>query len=292
MRAYGFLIIVMLLFSGNILVGKAAAAELPPFTLALGRALVATLAASIIFGRAAYMQRHRLLAHWRELLVIGATGIALFNACIYAALHTASAADVSVLETGIPVATALVMAAGFGERLLPRQWIGVAVSVSGALWVITDGAPWQAFSRVRTGDMIMLAAIVSWVIYSLAARRWLGRLPLYASLVPLTMLAALVLIPPAVAENVLGAQNWTLNARAIGAVVYLGLGPSLVAFLLYNYAILEVGPTRTAICLNLLPLATMGGGLVFLHEPVNAAQLIGALAVIAGVTLVVAERRR
>lgn len=282
----------MLLFSGNILVGKAAANELPPFTLALGRALVATLAAGAVFGRAAYGQRHRLLAHWRELLVIGATGIALFNASIYAALHTASAADVSVLETGIPVVTALVMAAGFGERLRPRQWVSVAVSVAGALWVITGGAPWQAFRRIRTGDLIMLAAIAAWVVYSLAARRWLGRLPLYASLVPLTALAALVPIPAAVAENLLGAEAWTLNARALGAVVYLGLGPSLVAFVLYNYAILEVGPTRTAVCLNLLPLATMGGGLVFLNEPVSPAQLGGALAVIGGVTLVVAERRR
>lgn len=59
--------------------------------------------------------------------------------------------------------------------------------------------------------------------------------------------------------------------------------------MLYNVAILQVGPTRSAIFLNLLPLATMGGSIAFLHASVSPAQLAGALAVICGVTLVIAS---
>ena len=282
----------MILYAGNILVGKAVAGSLPPVTLALGRVLVALIAVVCLFGPAAYRQRALLTQQWRGLLAIAISGVALFNAFVYSALKYTSATNVAVIESGVPVITALCMAAFFGERLVWRQWLGIALSVAGAAWVVSAGNLPELFAQANRGDLLMLLAVCAWVGYSFPIRRWMVGLPTYASLVPLMAIAALVLAPLALAENLLTAQRWTLDTNAFLALLYLGLGPSLVAFVAYNKAVLLVGPSRSAVLLNLLPLVTMAGGFWWLGVPITLVQVVGALVVVFGVTLVVFERTR
>lgn len=281
-----------MLYAGNILVGKAVAETVPPATLALGRVLVALCAVVCLFGPAAYRQRRLLLQNWRGLLAIAISGVALFNLFVYAALKYTSATNVAVLESGVPVLTALCMALFFGERLKWRQWFGIILSVAGAAWVISGGELAELFGQANRGDVMMLLAVVAWVSYSFTIRRWMIGLPTYATLVPLMAIAALVLAPLALIENLLTEQSWSLNTDALPALLYLGLGPSLVAFVAYNRAVLLVGPSRSAVLLNLLPLVTMAGGYWWLGAPVTLVQVVGAVVVVMGVTLVVLERRR
>lgn len=264
---------------------------MPPVTLALGRVLVALIAAVCLFGPAAYRQRQLLIQQWRGLLAIAVSGVALFNVFVYSALQYTSATNVAVLESGVPVITALCMAAFYAERLKWRQWLGIVLSVAGAAWVVSAGDLGGLFEQANRGDLLMLLAVCAWVGYSFTIRRWLVGLPTYATLVPLMALAALILTPMALVENLITAQSWSLDAKALQALLYLGLGPSLIAFVAYNRAVLLVGPSRSAVLLNLLPLVTMAGGVWWLGAPVTLVQIVGALVVVAGVTLVVFERR-
>tara|TARA_B100000678_G_scaffold14549_1_gene11524 strand:- start:251 stop:526 length:276 start_codon:yes stop_codon:yes gene_type:complete len=79
--AIGYLSIVVLLFSGNLLVGKLAIASLPPLTLSLGRMVVMFVAVLILFGPAAWRQRRLLLNEIKASQVVGAvtviTGVSL-----------------------------------------------------------------------------------------------------------------------------------------------------------------------------------------------------------------------
>ncbi|WP_346795566.1 DMT family transporter [Halomonas sp. Bachu 37] len=291
-HAFGYLLVVILLFAGNLLVGKLATDSLPPLTLALGRMLVAFLAVLACFGHAAWRQRHHLREQVKALAVMAVTGMALFNATLYSALQTSEAANVAVLESLIPAVTALMMALFFRERLGGIKWLGILLSALGASWVVTQGEPWVILQRLQIGDAYVGGAIASWVLYSLAARQWLGRVPFYASLVPMTGMAVLFLLPLAVLENILSDVSWQLDGGAIGAMLYLGLGPSLVALLCYNRALLLVGPSRTATSLNLLPVATMALGYGVLGLPVSIHQLTGAFMVIVGVSMVTLNFRR
>ncbi|QJD59512.1 DMT family transporter [Pseudomonas sp. gcc21] len=281
----------MLLYAGNILVGKAVAGTLPPVTLALGRVLVALIAVVCLFGPAAYRQRQLLIQQWRGLLAVAVSGVALFNVFVYAALQYTSATNVAVLESGVPVITALCMAAFFGERLRGSQWLGIVLSVAGAAWVVSAGQLSALLEQANRGDVLMLLAVCAWVGYSFTIRRWLVGMPAYATLVPLMAIAALILAPMALAENLLSERVWSLDTEAFLALLYLGLGPSLVAFVAYNRAVLLVGPSRSAVLLNLLPLVTMAGGFWWLGAPITLVQIIGAVVVVVGVTLVVFERR-
>lgn len=290
MRATLYLLAVVMFFSGNLLVGKTAIEALPPFALASARMGVALIAATCCFGIASWRWRHRLISQWRALAIMAVMGMALFQALIYAALATTSANSVAVLETGIPVATAVVMAVIFKERLRGAQWVGVLLSVWGAIWVVTKGQPTQALHNASVGSAIMVLAIACWVVYSLAVRRWWADLPIYASLPPMGAIGVLVLLPLAWLEYLIIEPTLSLDSATLGAVVYLGLGPSLVAFVCYNRALALIGPSRASLALNLLPVATMLLGYAVFGYAVTAAQAVGSVMTISGVCLVVAPR--
>lgn len=285
-RAVFYLAIVVLLFSGNLLVGKLATASLPPLTLALGRMVVVFLAVLVCFGHAAWRQRRVLLQQIKALAAMSITGMALFTALLYSALRSSDPTNVAVLESLTPAATALAMALFFRERLGAIKWLGVLLSVVGATWVVADGAPLEILYRLQAGDALVAGAIASWVLYSLAARQWLSRIPFYASLVPMTGIAVLFLAPLALIENAVVETTWQFGGAVIAAILYLGVGPSLIALICYNRALLLVGPSRTATSLNLLPVVTMVMGYLLMGAPVTLNQIVGALVVIFGVSLV------
>lgn len=290
MREYALLLVVVLLFSGNILVGKAAVDALPSFTLALSRCLIALAAALLCFGRPAWRARHQFAARSGRLFVIGAAGVGLFNAFLYAALHTADPNSVAVLEATIPLFTALVMWLVVGERLSVIAWGGVLLSTVGASIVVSRGMPFALWQNATVGDFIMLGAIAAWIVYALIGQRGLAGLPGLATMVPLAASACIVLLPLALIENLWLAPDLSISPTAIWAALYLGLGPSFVGFIIYNRALVRLGPTIAAVSLNGLPLVVMTGSWAWLDIPINGAQVAGTMAVVVGMTLLVLYR--
>ncbi|HSP59021.1 MAG TPA: DMT family transporter, partial [Halomonas sp.] len=82
-----------------------------------------------------------------------------------------------------------------------------------------------------------------------------------------------------------------LEAAEFAGLAYLGIFPSVVALLLYNSALADIGPSRAAVYLNLLPVFTMLGAWWWLGDRILPVQVIGSLVVIVGVWCTVLPRR-
>jgi len=127
----------------------------------------------------------------------------------------------------------------------------------------------------------------AWIVYAMAATRGLSGLPPLAAMVPLSAAAVVTLFPLAVIEQLVLGGSGSLSPTAIGAALYLGLGPSFVAFILYNRALRTIGPTAAALSLNALPIVVLAFGYVFLHESISLPQIVGTMTVLAGVSAVI-----
>ncbi|MFB5661849.1 DMT family transporter [Alteribacillus sp. HJP-4] len=291
MKAYIFLLITVIIFSGNIIVGKAIS-DLPPFTIAFSRVTLAFLIILPIGLSQAIKYKSTFVSEWKPLLGMALTGVAFFNALIYASLQFTSPTNVAIMESAIPVVTILISLLFLKEKLRPLQWIGVLLSVGGAVWVITNGS-WQVLASMafNIGDVIMIGAVVTWVSYSMLVKYHMMKFPVYGTLVVMLAIAILALLPFAAVEWFrLGWPDLWRADRLLG-VAYLGIFPSVIALILYNKAIEEVGPSISAVFLNLLPVFTMAGALLFLGENVTHVQLIGAFIVISGVFLTTVRRK-
>lgn len=293
LRPHLFLLLVVAIFSGNILVGKALA-DLPPFTTSLGRVAIALLVMLPLGWHQARRGWPEFQRHWRPLLGLALTGVAFFNALIYAALTFTSATNVAVLESLIPVVTLLLSVLLLGERFRALQGLGVVVSFAGAVTVIAAGEGEMAMpGGANPGDVIMLMAVLVWVGYSLLVKRHMARFPRYGGLLVMLVIANLALAPIALLEGA-GTRLLQLTLHEFAGLAYLGIFPSVVALLLYNSALADLGPTRAAIYLNLLPVFTMLGAWAWLGDTILPLQVAGSLVVVVGVwcTLVPPQRAR
>lgn len=279
---YLLLVLVVLMFSGNILVGKAIN-DLPPYTIAFFRLVVAFLVLLPIGFRSARHHKELFFTYKKPFLIMTLSGITFFNTFIYASLQFTTSTNVSVLETVIPVVTVIFGAYILKEKIYSIQWAGVFISLLGAIWVIMDGRILQVASmNWNPGDAIMIGAIVSWTVYSIYVKQYMPLFPSYGALLVMTGLSVLFLLPIVGIEWLLAGVP-SFDQGSIIGILYLGVFPSFIAISMYNFAVDQVGASKSSIFLNLLPVFTMAGAALWLGENVTWVQVGGALAVIAGV---------
>jgi drug/metabolite transporter (DMT)-like permease len=291
MRAYLMCILVVVFYSGNILVGKALA-DLPPFTIAFLRVAIAFVVLLPFGYRGARQAAPLFRQHFKPLLFMTVTGVAAFTTFLYAALQFTSATNVSVLEAAIPAVTVALSAWLLREKLRWIQLFGVALSLFGSVWVVLEGQVFQLGDLGwNAGDALMVGAVASWALYSNGVRKYLHLFPSYGAVLVMTGLSVLMLLPFMVGEwLILGVPDLDSSGHWWG-LVYLGVFPSVVALILYNRAVAILGASQASVYLNFLPVGTMLGAYFLLGETITAMQILGAGLVIAGVLFTTRAKR-
>lgn len=284
--SYIMMIFVVIFFAGNILIGKAIN-ELPPFTIAFFRLVVAFVVLFPLGLRSAWKYRNTFLEYKKPFLLITLTGIAFFNTFIYGALQFTTTTNVSVLETVIPVVIVVLSAIILKERLRNIQKAGILLSLVGAVTVILDGSVFQLASMDwNVGDAIMVGAIGSWAVYSIYVKKYMHLFPQFGALLVMSGMSTMILLPfVAVEWLITGAPDTLFKPMNITSLAYLGIFPSFIAIIFYNRAVGILGASQASVFLNFLPVVTMAGAYLWLNETISIMEIVGALAVISGVIL-------
>ena len=92
-----------------------------------------------------------------------------------------------------------------------------------------------------------------------------------------------MLLPFTVYELLTTSQAIVWNTSTIGAIIYVGIIASIIAFLSWNTGVVSLGANNAGIYLNFIPLFATIFAVLFLNEQLLLAQVIGGIAVIAGV---------
>ncbi|NQD59666.1 DMT family transporter, partial [Pseudomonas sp. CM25] len=134
-----------------------------------------------------------------------------------------------------------------------------------------------------SGDLLMLVATLAYALYSFLLKKWQLRLPPLQLLYLQVLVAIIVLLPLFLLSDKTG-----LNSRNVSLVLYACVLASMIAPLLWMQAVHRLGPSRTTLFFNLLPLVTALIAAVVLDEQLASYHLAGGLMTLAGVVL--AER--
>jgi drug/metabolite transporter (DMT)-like permease len=254
-----------LLWAGNAVVGRLYAPDVPPLLLNALRWLGALLVLLPLGWQAlgTAERRAEVAARWRPLALLGLLGVGSYNACQYLALQTSTPINVTLIASSTPVWMLLVGALFFGERPQGRQVAGALLSLLGVLVVLVRGDPAALGSlRLVAGDLWMLLASLAWALYSWQLAR---PHPLlagsarpgwdWAQFILLQTLFGLAFAGAAAgAEGLLTTHtlrwSWGLGL----ALVFLAVGPSVLAYRAWGLGVAGAGPATAAIFANLTPL--------------------------------------
>ena len=247
-----------LLWAGNAVVGRLVRAWMPPMTLNLMRWAIALLILLPLAG-SIFRRGSGLWASWRRFALLGLLGVGLYNSLQYLALQSSTPINVTLVASSMPVWMLLVGALFFGANIRPRQVIGAVLSIGGVLLVLSRGE-WRHLLALHLvpGDLFMIAATISFSFYS-----WLLTQAKEPEQIRRDWTAYLL---AQIAFGVLWSSVFTAGEWALGdphiawswplaaALLYIALGPAIIAYRCWGAGVQRAGPTIAGFFSNLTPL--------------------------------------
>jgi drug/metabolite transporter (DMT)-like permease len=289
-----------LLWAGNAVVGRLLVGSMPPLTLNFLRWLLATLLL-LPLGWRVLRRPHDIAARWPHLLGLGLIGVGAYNALQYLALVTTTPINVTLIAASSPVWMLAVGALFHGEHPRRRQIAGAALSLAGVLLVIARGEP-AALARIEfvAGDLYVLAASISWSFYSWmlarppASMRAPQRPPWnWAEFLLVQMVFGLLGAGAAAgAEIAHGSAPMAWNGWVALALLYVAVGPSIIAFRCWGLGIAAGGPALAAFFANLTPVFAALLSAALLGEPPRWFHALAFALIVAGIVVSSARLRR
>ncbi|MEZ7195591.1 DMT family transporter [Pseudodesulfovibrio karagichevae] len=285
-----FALIAVTIWSGNFLIASGFVDEIPPVTLAALRWLTATAVFLPFVRRDLQRDMRALLDHRRELIVAAVTGVTLFNTLVYVSARTTDAVNMALFASTTPVFVVILARIFLGERISPLRWAGLAIAIAGMLAIATHGSlDVLVHLTFRLGDVIMLAAGFLWAVYSILVKRKPPTISRNAYLGATFLLGTIPLVPAAFVEQCF-APAWSFTPAVLGAVLYIGVLASLVAFFLWNSAIMHIGPGNAALFQYFMPVFSGIGAWLLLGQPATMVHAVGFVLIFSGVVMATRPR--
>lgn len=292
LRTAALLSLPPFLWAANAVVGRMVSALAPPATLNLMRWLLALalLALLVPLVRQLASPTHPLWAHWRRYAWLGLLGVGCYNTLQYLALHTSTPLNVTLVASSTPIWMLGIGVLFFGQRLQRRQIAGAVLSIVGVLVVLSRGS-WQVLAGIALtpGDLYILLATMAWGFYS-----WMlstTREPASVRTDWALFLAAQMVFGLCWSAAFTGLE-WSLGEVAItwgwpllAALVFVAVGPSLLAYRAWGYGVSQVGPNVAGFFINLTPLFAAVLSAAFLGEWPRAYHGLAFLLIVGGIVV-------
>ncbi len=250
---------------------KVSVMVIPPMTLALARFVIASfilLAMLRILEPGSKLDKKDVPA----LSAAGIIGITLYFFFENNGVKLTTASVASIIIATIPIMSMLSDYIFFKVPLYPYKVMCVILSVAGVYLVVGANMAGSDGRGNLAGNLLMLGAAVSWVIYSIVTRP-LGKKHTQLFIVTYqTVFGTISLIPFSLLEM----GDWRpVSAAIILNVAYLGVFCSALGYYLYVYAMKKLGMGVVSLFINLIPVVTVISSYFILGEKITPVQMIG-----------------
>ena len=285
-KAYIFLILTTLFWSGNFIVGKAASLfEIPPFTLNFYRWLFAWLILVPFTFKEIRLKKDYILENIKLIIILGITSITIFNSIVYYSLNFTQVISGVLMISTIPVMIIIFCWVLKIEKTNFYQILGLIFSLLGVLVIITKANLTILLNfNFNKGDLWIVVAMFSWAIYSALLRKKKLEISQLALLQTIISAGLLFLLPAYLIELALG-YRVSIHLPFILTLTYVVFFPGLASFIFWIKGISIIGSNRAGIFLHLMPIFSTILAILIFKEKFMIYHLIGALLIITGIIL-------
>jgi drug/metabolite transporter (DMT)-like permease len=208
----------------------------------------------------------------KRFLLLGLFGVGSYNALLYLALETSTAINVTLIGASMPIWMLFIGAVFYQTKPRLLQAVGAVVSLFGVAIVLTRGDLSTLLSmQMVLGDFFIMLATITWALYSWMLTRpgssnerqwpWAQFLmaQVFAGLLWTGFFDGF--------EIVAGQAHLELNLWTASLILFVAIGPSLIAYRCWGLGVNGAGPTIAAFFANFIPLFTAIFSAAILGEP-------------------------
>jgi drug/metabolite transporter (DMT)-like permease len=282
-KIYFLMVLCTIFWAGAFIAAKLSSPFIPPFTLTFLRFSVATVILYIIIKckkESIYKLKKKDIPIF---LFTGLVGMFGYHVLFFIAVKHTTAINSSIIGASNPIITTMLSIIFLKDKITYKRIAGIVLSFTGVFLTLTnaDLHSMRTFS-FNYGDIIMLLAVLMWAAYGVFSK-WV--MPRYSPMI-LTFYSFLfctILTTPFVIYE----TPWKLlNAipyYSYIAVLYMSIFPSVIGYLVQQMSIKQIGPSKTSIFINLVPIFSIILSVLILKEILNPVKLLTALLIILGV---------
>lgn len=274
--------LVTLIWGGNFSVSKYALSHLPVMTFSAVRFLLASLLLWVIVRLLEPPARLPARAVWR-IIGLGVIGNTVYQVAFMTGLTMTTATNSSLLVASTPVAVVLLGVLFGVERPNPAVWGAVLLGTAGVALVVSSRGGGAAFGGATiAGDLLTFGAVLCWAVFTIGIRALPeGVTPLRLTAIATTagMPGLVLLALPELGQIPWAALPWTVWA----AVGYASILSVVLAYVIWNAMVRQVGSARTALLGMMVPLWAALIAALALGERPTRIQLAGAALIVASV---------
>lgn len=269
------------IWGGMYVVSKVVLDVIPPFTLLAIRLIlgVATLGAIILFR-----SRSRLTARQtRDSFLVGIVGYGISLGFQFVGTKLSTASNGALVTSATPAFVLLFAPFLLKENTTARGVIALAVSSLGVVAVI-DPRTADFSSSLFMGNLSLLAAALTWALYSVLVRKVARSADLLTS-------SAIMLaggIPSSILFGILEVNNQGIGEITMGiiwGILFLGIVSTAFAMFLWNYAFAKLPAAIASLTFFAQPVVGSLLGWFFLREKITPLFLLGGLLIGTGLII-------
>jgi drug/metabolite transporter (DMT)-like permease len=283
------------IWGGTFIAGRIASAHLEPTTSGAIRFMMAFVALGIALHFSEGITT--LLKVTKKQLVgtaiMGASGIFAYNLLFFGALALLPATRTSLFVALNPAVTVILAFFVFREKLNTQKMIGIVIALIGVTIVVTKGDFSQMTASFGKGEIMMICAVCSWAVYTLANRWTMARInptsePQISALKATTLAAGwgMIFLSSYAAPNLAKTNFNAIPFSVWVSLFFLGVIGTAIAFVWYAQALQQLGAAKTVVFNNLVPVFGVFFGWVLLGENLSVSLLLGGAIAVTGVFIV------
>ncbi len=287
---YATLLLVMVLWASNVVLGRLMAGIWSPYALSLWRWGLGFVVLLPVAGAGVARHWPIIRQHWRVIALMGLLSVGFFNTLLYLALNYTTAINVALINSTTPIVILLLSRILIGTRMAPRVIAGVGLGLVGAAIIVMRGDLAGVLRlQLNLGDGLQVVAVLVWALYSVLLQRHPVKLPplvLQLAMIGcgLPVLALIFLLVPA------GGTTVPHDAAGVALVLFLAVGISLGATLLWNISIGRVGARVAGFFNYLTPPIVALMSVLILHEHLQPFHGLGFALILVGILLATLTR--
>jgi len=286
-RVHLLLVLCVLFWSGNFILGRFVNTQIEPLELAFFRwFFVILLSIPILF----FLDIKKILKILKEnfllLSFLAIIGISLFNTILYIALQTTSATNALLINSIIPILILVISFFVLKKNITSRQVFGIVLSTIGVVFLVLKGDFLNILNISFTkGDLWILVSSILWATYSVAVKFKPKALSHIEFFLIIVYLGFIYLLPWYLLQGYSFAHELNLVKQNWYFFLYVSLFASILSFYFWHIGIDRISAERTGQFTHLMPIFGSILAFIFLGETLELYHILGAILIASGIYL-------